>query len=67
MKNRMMKYMELQNTDNWSKIIIPVLDAYSNSPNSTTKTAPNKVNEYNEIQVLMNTNKRAKKRVSILN
>ena len=61
MKNRMMKYMKLKNTDNWSKIVSPVLDAYNNSPHSTTKIAPNKVNKDNEIQVLMNINKRAKK------
>ena len=61
MKNRMMKYMKLKNTDNWSKIVSPVLDAYNNSPHSTTKIAPNKVNKDNEIQVLMNISKRAKK------
>jgi len=61
MKNRMMKYMKLKNTDNWSKIVSPVLDAYNNSPHSTTKIAPNKVNKENEIQVLMNITKRAKK------
>ncbi len=63
----MMKYMKLKNTDHWSKIINPVLDAYNNSPHSTTKIAPNKVNKENEIQVLMNISKRAKKRVIILN
>jgi len=61
MKNRMMKYMKLKNTENWSKIVSPVLDAYNNSPHSTTKIAPNKVNKENEIQVLMNITKRAKK------
>ena len=40
----------------------PVLDAYNNSPHSTTKIAPNKVNKDNEIQVLMNISKRAKKK-----
>ncbi len=57
-----MKYIKLKNTDNWSKIITPVLDAYNNSPHSTTKIAPNKVNKDNEIQVLMNINKSAKKK-----
>ena len=61
MKNRMMKYMKLKNTSNWSKIMSPVLDAYNSSPHSTTKIAPNKVNKDNEIQVSMNINKRAKK------
>ena len=40
----------------------PVLDAYNNSPHSTTKIAPNKVNKENEMQVLMNISKRAKKK-----
>jgi hypothetical protein len=44
MKNRMMKYMKLKNTSNWSKIMSPALDAYNYSPHSTTKIAPNKVN-----------------------
>jgi hypothetical protein len=67
MKNRMIEYMKLKNTDNWSKPVSPVLDAYNNSPHSTTKIAHNKVNKDNEIQVLMNINKRAKKKVIILN
>ncbi len=62
MKNRMTKYMKLKNTDNWSKIVSPVLDAYHNRSHSTTKIAPNKVIKDNEIQVLMNINKRGKKR-----
>ena len=66
MKNRMMKYMKLKNTDNWSKIISPVLDAYNNSPHSTTKIAPNKVNKENEIQVLMNIVKEQKKKSNYL-
>jgi hypothetical protein len=60
MKNRM-KYKKLKNTDNWSKIVNLVLYAYNNSPHSTTKIAPNKVNKDNKIQVLMNITKRAKK------
>jgi hypothetical protein len=53
--------MKLKNTNNWSKIVRPVLDAYNNSPHSTTKVAPNKVSKDDEIQVLMNISKRAKK------
>ena len=45
----------------------PVLDAYNNNPHSITKIAPNKVDKDNEIQVLININKRAKKRIIILN
>ena len=62
MKKRMMKYMKLKNTDNWSKIMTPVLDAYNNNSHSITEIAPNKVNKDNEIQVLMNISKRAKKK-----
>ena len=43
MKNRMMKYMKLKNTDNWAKIMNSVLDAYNNNLHSITKIAPNKV------------------------
>jgi hypothetical protein len=53
--------MKLKNTNHWSKIVSPLLDAYNNSPHSTTKISPNKVNKENEIQVLMNINKSAKK------
>ena len=67
MKNRMMKYMKLKNTDNWSKIMGPVLDAYNNNPHSITKIAPNKVNKDNEIQVLMKIVKEQKRKVIILN
>ncbi len=56
-----MKYMKSNNNDNWSKCVNPVLDAYNNSPHSTTKIAPNKVNKDNEIQALRNITKRAKK------
>jgi hypothetical protein len=57
-----MKYKKLKITDNWSKIISTVLDAYNNSPHSTTKIAPNEVNKENEIQVLMIIIKEQKKR-----
>ena len=43
-----------------AKIIGPVLDAYNNTPHSTTKEAPNKVNKENEIQVLSNIQKAKK-------
>ncbi len=53
--------MKLKNTDDWAKIMNPgpVFDAYNNSPHLATKIAPNRVNKDNEIQVLMNINKRA--------
>ena len=43
--------MKLKNTDNWSKIVSPVLDSYNSNPHSTTKIAPDKVNTDNEYQV----------------
>ncbi len=57
----MMKYMKLQNTDDWSKIMTPVLDAYNNTSHSISKIAPHKVNKDNDIPVLMNTSKEQKK------
>jgi hypothetical protein len=63
MKNRMMKYMKLNSTDNWSKIMGPVLDAYNNSPHSITKIAPDKVNKDNEMQVLIHISKKAHQKV----
>ncbi len=60
MKNRMMKYMKLKNTDNWAKIMGPVLVGYNNTPHSSTKIAPNQVNKDNEIQVTVNLHKLAK-------
>ncbi len=58
--------MKLKNTDNWSKIMGPVLDAYNNSPHSMTKIAPYKVNKDNQNQVLIKINDRAKKRIIII-
>ena len=43
MKNRMMKYMKLKSTANWSKNMNSVLDKSYNNPHSITKIAPNKV------------------------
>jgi hypothetical protein len=58
---------EIKNTDNWPKIMGPVLDAYWNNPHSIPKIAPNKVYEENEMQVKMNIHKRAKIKEIILN
>jgi hypothetical protein len=57
----MMKYMKLKNTDHWAKIMSRVLDAYNDRPHSTKQIAPNKFNKDNEIQVLLNIDKRAQK------
>ncbi len=51
MKNRKMKCMKSKNTDNWSKIMTPVLDAYNNSPHSITKIAPNKVKRQSDSSI----------------
>ncbi len=45
MKNQMMKCMKLKNTDNWAKMMGPVLDAYNNSPHTAIKIEPNKMNK----------------------
>jgi len=50
-KYKLMKYMELNDTKNWSEFLQPVLDAYNNTPHSTTKVAPNKVNKSNEGEI----------------
>jgi hypothetical protein len=50
-KYKLIKYMELNDTKNWSQFLEPVLEAYNNTPHSTTKVAPNKVNESNEGEI----------------
>jgi hypothetical protein len=35
----------------------PLLDSYNDSPHTETRIAPNKVNEENKYQVLININK----------
>jgi hypothetical protein len=56
-----MKYMKLKGTENWAKIMGPVLDSYNNTKHSSTGIEPNKVNKDNQLQVQMNISKRAKK------
>jgi hypothetical protein len=65
MKNRMMKYMKLKKTDNWSKIMNPKKsDNWSKIMNPVLYAydinLPNKENKGNEIQVKMNIHKRAR-------
>ena len=50
-KYKLIKYMELNDTKNWIEFLQPVLDAYNNTPHSTTKVAPNKVNKTNEGEI----------------
>ena len=61
MKNRMTKYMKLIGTDNWSKIIAPVLSAYNNTKHTSTGIAPNDINKGNEVLARMHMSKKAKK------
>ena len=53
----MMKYMKLKNTDNWAKLMGPVLEAHNNTPYSKNKIAQNKVNKENAISEFKNINK----------
>ena len=52
-----MKYMKLKNTDNWAKLMGPVLEAHNNTPYSKNKIAQNKVNKENAISEFKNINK----------
>jgi hypothetical protein len=50
-KYKLVKYMELNGTKNWLEFLEPVLEAYNNTPHSTTKVAPNKVDKSNEGEI----------------
>jgi hypothetical protein len=62
MKNRMYKYMTIHDTDNWASVIKVLLEAYNNTPHSSTKIAPNKIDESNMMEARMNmlSNKKTK-------
>ena len=62
MKNRMYKYMHAHHTDQWAKIIPELLNAYNDTPHSSTKIAPNDINKSNEIEARMNIIKRSRKK-----
>ena len=53
--------MKLTNTDNWSKIIGPCLDAYNNTKHSATGVAPNDVNKDNQVAIQRRLDERSKK------
>ena len=59
-KYKLVKYMELQGSMNWSEFLQPVLDAYNNTKHSATGVAPNGVNKKNEIQIAMKLRSKAK-------
>ncbi len=52
--------MNYHNTDNWTNALDDILESYNNTPHSTTKIAPNKINPNNTLQARMNIMKRAK-------
>ena len=60
MKNRLIKYMKLNNDKNWAKFIGPVLQGYNNTKHSATGIAPNNVSSKNEIEVAMKLKSHAK-------
>ena len=59
-KYKLVKYMKLHNTKNWSEFLPQVLDAYNNTKHSATGVAPNDVSSKNEIQVAMKLRSKAK-------
>ena len=60
MKNKLYKYMNYLDTDNWTDAIDDILESYNNTPHSATKISPNKINSGNILQARMNIMKRAK-------
>ena len=60
MKNKLYKYMAYHDTANWSDVLDILVDAYNNTPHTSTGIAPNKINQNNELQARMNMMKRAK-------
>ena len=59
-KYKLVKYMDLHNTKNWSEFLQPVLDAYYNTKHSATGIAPNSVSSKNELQIAMKLKNKAK-------
>ncbi|MFN9115832.1 MAG: DDE-type integrase/transposase/recombinase [Bacteroidota bacterium] len=60
MKNRLYKYMAYHNTDNWSKVLSQIVDAYNNTPHSSTLIAPNDINKNNIMDAKLNMHRRSK-------
>ena len=59
-KYKLIKYMELHITTNWSDFLQPVLTAYSNTKHSAAGVSPNDVNSKNEMQIAMELRSKAK-------
>ena len=59
-KTKLIKYMNLLDTKNWSEFLPQVLEAYNNTKHSATGVAPNDVNSKNELQIAMRLRKHAK-------
>ncbi len=59
-KYKLIQYMELHNTNNWSDFLQPVLTAYNNTKHSATGVAPNDVNSKNETQIAIKLKSKAK-------
>jgi len=59
-KTKLIKYMSLHDTKNWSEFLPQVLEAYNNTKHSATGVAPNEVSSKNELQVAMKLRKHAK-------
>jgi hypothetical protein len=60
MKNKLYKYMKFNDTKDWLSVLQDVVDAYNETKHSTTKFAPNDVNNSNIHNVCMNILKKAK-------
>jgi hypothetical protein len=60
MKNKMYKYMRVNDTKDWASALPDLVDAYNDTKHSTTKMAPNDVNKTNIENVRMNIMKKAK-------
>ena len=59
-KGKLIKYMNLHNTKNWSDFLPQVLNAYNNNKHSATGVAPNNVSSKNETQIAMKLKSKAK-------
>ncbi len=60
MKNRLFKYMKLNNGKNWAKFKVPVLQGYKNTMHSATGVVPNDANTKNVQHVGMKLSGKAK-------
>ena len=59
-KGKLIKYMRLHITKNWSDFLPQELNAYNNTKHSATGVAPNNVSSKNELEISMKLRKHAK-------